>query len=240
MWHGPVIPYSFAVAATEATGPWAGGEPQPAPATEASRARPHASMTRSLLEIPVLLLIAGLAAFLVKTFVAQAFYIPSASMVPQLQVNDRVVVSKLSYRLHDPHRGDIVVFLAPPSEQEPAPPDSRNVIVRFVVRVGRDVGVIPPSTEDFIKRVIGLPGDTVEGKDGRVWVNGQYLYEPYLPSGTFTSNFGPVKLPAGKYWVMGDNREDSRDSRFFGPIKGSTIVGRTVFRVWPLWKAAFL
>jgi len=88
--------------------------------------------------------------------------------------------------------------------------------------------------------VIGLPGDTVQGRDGRVWVNGQYLYEPYLPPDTYTSDFGPVKVPAGEYWVMGDNREDSRDSRFFGPIKGSTIVGRTVFRVWPLWKAAFL
>jgi signal peptidase I len=212
----------------------------PAGATPAPLARSRASATRGLLEIPALLVIAGLAAFLVKTFVAQAFFIPSASMVPQLQINDRVVVSKLAYHLHTPHRGDIVVFQAPPSEQEPAKPDSRNPVVRFVVRIGRDVGVIPPSTEDFIKRVIALPGDTVEGKDGRVFVNGRYLYEPYLPPGTFTSSFGPVKVPPGQYWVMGDNREDSRDSRFFGPIKGTTIVGRTVFRVWPLWKAAFL
>jgi signal peptidase I len=219
----------------------AGGEPssprpdEPAP----SPSRPRSGV-RSLVEIPLLLLIAALAAFLVKTFVAQAFYIPSASMVPQLQINDRVVVSKLSYRLHPPHRGDIVVFLAPPSEQEPAPPESSNIVVRFIVRVGRAVGVVPPSAQDFIKRVVGLPGDTVQGRDGRVWVNGDYLYEPYLPPGTYTSDFGPVKVPAGEYWVMGDNREDSRDSRVFGPIKGSTIVGRTVVRVWPLWKVAFL
>jgi signal peptidase I len=212
---------------------------KPDPASRA-RARHRITTARGWLEIPVLLVIAGVAAFLVKTFIAQAFYIPSASMVPQLKIDDRVVVSKLSYHLHHPHRGDIVVFQAPPSEQEPASPDSRNPAMRFVVRVGRDVGVIPPSTEDFIKRVIALPGDTVEGKDGRVWVNGRYLYEPYLPPDTVTSSFGPVKVPAGQYWVMGDNRDDSRDSRFFGPIRGSTIVGRTVFRVWPFWRAAFL
>ncbi len=241
MWRLATYPVQFSVvAATEATGPWAGDEPQATPSQRPTRAGPRGSTARSLLEIPVLLLIAGLAAFLVKTFVAQAFYIPSASMVPQLQVNDRVVVSKLAYRLHDPHRGDIVVFQAPPSEQEPAKPDSRNVVVRFVVRLGRDIGIVPPSAEDFIKRVIGLPGDTVQGKDGRVFVNGRYLFEPYLPPDTYTSDFGPVTVPPGDYWVMGDNREDSRDSRVFGPIKHSTIVGRTVFKVWPLWRASFL
>jgi signal peptidase I len=188
----------------------------------------------------VLLVIAGLAAFTVKTFVAQAFYIPSSSMVPQLQVNDRVIVSKLSYRLHAPHRGDIVVFLAPPSEQDTPASSGSNPITRFVVRIGRDVGVVPPSAQDFIKRIIGLPGETVQGRDGRVFVNGKYLYEPYLPPGTFTSNFGPVTVPKGMLWVMGDNRQDSRDSRFFGPIQRSTVVGRTVFRVWPIWKMSFL
>ncbi len=200
----------------------------------------RAATARGLAELPILVIIAGVAAFLVKTFVAQAFYIPSASMVPQLQVNDRVVVSKLSYRWHAPRRGDIVVFQAPPSEQAPAKPDSRNPVIRAVTSVGRAVGVIPPSTEDFIKRVIGLPGDTVEGHDGHVFVNGKFLYEPYLPPGTFTSTFAPIKIPPNHIWVMGDNRTDSRDSRFFGSIPRPTIIGRTVFRVWPAGHTAFL
>ena len=132
------------------------------------------------------------------------------------------------------------MFQAPPSEQGPAKPDSSNPVIRTITTVGRAVGFIPPSTEDFIKRVIGLPGDTVEAHDGHVYVNGKYLYEPYLPSGTFTSSFPPVKVPPHRLWVMGDNRTDSRDSRFFGAIRRSSIIGRTVFRVWPLSDTAFL
>ena len=101
------------------------------------------------------------------------------------------------------------------------------------------VGVVQDRTE-FIKRVIGLPGETVEGRDGRIYINGQALQEPYLPVGTVTSVFAPVTVPTHQVWVMGDNRGNSNDSRFFGPIPFSQVVGRTIWRVWPLGHLSFL
>lgn len=181
---------------------------------------------------------AGLIAVGVNTFVAQAFYIPSVSMVPQLRVNDRVVVSKLAYRLHAPRRGDIVVFSAPPQEQALVT-GGGNPVGRALQRIGRDLGVAESSTE-LVKRVIGLPGEMVAGRNGAVYINGERLEEPYLAAGTFTSDFGPILVPPGDLWVMGDNRTDSSDSRVFGPIPISTVVGRAIWRVWPIDHASFL
>jgi signal peptidase I len=194
-------------------------------------------------ELPILLLVAGIIAFVVKTFVAQAFYIPSGSMLPQLQLNDRVVVSKLAYKLHSPHRGDIVVFDAPKLSQFGKIEPKRNPVVKLVRKIGTGVGVIQPSTEEFIKRVVGLPGETIDIKDGHVYVNGRELLEPYLPPGTLTLANGakfPITVPKGQLWVMGDNRGNSSDSRFFGPIPQKTVVGRTIFRLWPLPDMSFL
>jgi signal peptidase I len=194
---------------------------------------------RAAREIPILLATAALIALLIKTFVAQAFYIPSESMVPQLKVNDRVVVSRIAYRLHAPRRGDIIVF-KDPHDGNVGVAKHTNIIIRALRGLGGAIGVVQPSTEDFIKRVVGLPGETVEGKSGRVYVNGRLLYEPYLPPGTVTSDFPPVVVPDGALWVMGDNRGNSSDSRFFGPIRKSTVEGRTVLRVWPPGSASFL
>jgi signal peptidase I len=202
----------------------------PTPSSRARSGRPT--------ELLLLVLLAALVAILINTFVAQAFYIPSASMVPQLQVSDRVVVSKLSYRLHAPRRGDVVVFSAPPAEQQPAG-TSGNPVGRAVQRVGRAFGVAESQTE-LIKRVIGLPGETVEGRNGRVYIDGRSLKEPYLPPGTATSSFGPVLVPPNHLWVMGDNRSNSSDSRVFGTIDRSTVVGRAIWRVWPLGHVSFL
>jgi signal peptidase I len=88
--------------------------------------------------------------------------------------------------------------------------------------------------------VIGLPGETVQGRDGRVYIDGLVLVEPYLPSGTVTTSFGPVTVPRGDLWVMGDNRGDSIDSRSFGPLPAKTVIGRAIWRVWPVWRPAFL
>lgn len=179
---------------------------------------------------------AMLIAFVVKTFVAQAFFIPSGSMLPQLQIGDRVVVSKTAYRLHDPHRGDIVVFDSPNAE----PPKHSSLPVRAVRGLFESVGLSTPSTEEYIKRVIGLPGERVRGQDGRVVVNGRVLEEPYLPEGVTTSDFDEITVGAGKLWVMGDNRGSSSDSRVFGTIPRSTVVGRAFARVWPVTDVSFL
>jgi signal peptidase I len=189
-------------------------------------------------ELPIVVAVAATVAILINTFVAQAFYIPSVSMVPQLRVNDRVVVSKLAYRLHPPRRGDVVVFSAPPSEQQSGA-SSGNPVARTLLRIGRGFGVTESKTE-LIKRVVGLPGDSVAGRHGQVYVNGQRLVEPYLPASTTTSDFGPVVVPSGRLWVMGDNRTDSSDSRVFGPIPISTVVGRAIWRVWPIDHISFL
>lgn len=152
-----------------------------------------------------------LVALVIKTFLFQAFYIPSESMEPTLKPGDRVLVNKLSYDVHSIHRGDIVVFKRPPAE------------------AGN------PAIKDLIKRVVGLPGETIEARnDGKVYINGKLLKESYLPAGTITSNLAPRVVPSGKYFVLGDNRSNSSDSRFIGAIPGSLIVGRAFIRVWPL------
>jgi len=178
---------------------------------------------RVFLEWIVLIVVALGIAFLIKSFLFQAFYIPSESMTPTLQVGDRVLVNKLSYDLHEVNRGDIIVFEAPAA--------------------ARSEGI-----DDLVKRAIGLPGDTVTGDDaGGVVVNGRRLSEPYLPKGT-QSRFTDVPpgcdpppggapgcvVPEGRLFMMGDNREASKDSRVFGPINENTIVGRVFVRIWPL------
>ena len=194
------------------------------------------SRSQLLGELPVLVVVAVLIAYGVKTLVAQAFYIPSGSMIPQLDIGDRVVVSKVAYHLHPERRGDILVFDAP--NRRPAP---RLPLVRRVIRgVEESIGVVQPSTEEFIKRVVGLPGETVEGREGHVLVNGRELVEPYLVAGTTTSDFGPLTVPPHDLWVMGDNRSNSSDSRVFGPIRAATVVGRAFVRVWPPSRLAFL
>jgi signal peptidase I len=208
----------------EAGGPAPVQEPPPRP--------------RSLLrELPLLLGVAFVIAFLVKTFVAQAFFIPSESMVHTLEVGDRVLVSRMSYKLHDPRRGDIVVFTSPFETEGSS--DDPPLPSRVIHTVLESVGLRQPSTEDFIKRVIALPGETVEGKNGNVFINGRQLVEPYLvedPVGDF-----PAKtIPEGHVWVMGDNRNRSSDSRVFGPIKESKIVGRAILRIWPVTRLGFL
>ena len=194
--------------------------------------RQPTSPARLAVEIPLLIVLAAVIAFLLKTFIAQAFYIPSVSMVPQLHVNDRVVVSKLAYRAHDPRRGDVIVFDDPTGDTKASP--------GLVSKILEGVGVKQPSTEEYIKRVVALPGEQVQGRDGRVYVNGLLLEEPYLPEGTLTSPFGPVTVPDGRLWVMGDNRSNSTDSRGFGTIDAETVVGRAILKVWPLPDMAFL
>lgn len=177
--------------------------------------KPAPSAKRVVVEWVLILLGAVLIAFVVKTFLLQAFYIPSASMDPTLKKNDRVLVNKLSYDFHDVHHGDIIVFKSPPGE------------------TNSDI-------KDLIKRVIALPGETVEARDGHVLVDGKPIDESYLPKGVTTAPLAPHTIPAGDVWVMGDNRGNSKDSRVFGPIDEDLIVGRAFIRVWPLTAFGFL
>lgn len=204
----------------------------------APRGKP--SLARTFAEIPVLLIVAAVIAFLVKSLLAQAYYIPSGSMLPQLQIDDRVVVSKLAYKVHDPRRGDIIVFDDPRPGVDTTKTVERTGVSKLVRKVGEGIGIIQPSTDEFIKRVVGLPGDKVAGHDGHVYINGHKLLEPYLKASVETSDFPEQTIATGKLWVMGDNRTGSADSRVFGQIKIKTIVGRAVVKVWPFSHISFL
>jgi signal peptidase I len=186
----------------------AGDNPVPDGAPEATAVATR-STTRTLIEWAVVLAAAVILALVIKTFFFQTYWIPSESMEPTLHVGDRVLVNKLSYRAHDVNRGDIVVFHRP--DNAPA----------------RDV-------EDLIKRVIALPGESIIAHDGKVYLNGDVLDEPYLPQGTETPSFQETIVPAGHVFVLGDNRGDSQASNVFGPIDEDLIIGRAFVRVWPL------
>lgn len=180
---------------------------------------------------------------IIKTFLAQAFYIPSASMEDTLNVGDRVMVNKLAHDEGALQRGDIVVFVDPGGWLTETPSDP-GPVMRTITDVLSFIGILPQNAgEHVIKRVIGLPGDTVSccGDDGRIAVNGVPITEPYLKSGVVPSEtpFEQV-VPAGHLWVLGDNRANSRDSRAhtgepgggFVPI--SMVEGRAFVITWPL------
>ena len=170
-------------------------------------------------------------ALLIKSLLVQAFFIPSASMEPTLRVGDRVLVEKVSYRFGRPDRGDVVVF---EKQFGGVPPQEDDNFLRDIVDSFRGLFGFPTGGEqDFIKRVIAVGGDRVEGRDGRVYVNGEEIEEPYLPEGTQTSNFGPTDVPQGMIFVMGDNRGNSDDSRSFGPIEAEKVVGQAFVLIWP-------
>ena len=170
-------------------------------------------------------------ALLIKTFLLQAFYIPSESMLPALRVGDRVLVEKVSYRLHEPRRGDVVVFKR---DVVTASPQAENSFWTDVADGFKGLFGFPTAGEqDFIKRVMAVGGDTIEGKSGDVFVNGRAVAEPYLPKGVETLPFGPVQVPEGQIFVMGDNRGNSDDSRSFGPVPVDEVVGHAFILIWP-------
>ena len=230
---------------SDGPGPGDGG-PAAAAAGDAPAPRSKRNPKRAFIEWGILIVVAIVIAIVIKTFLFQAFYIPSESMVPTLKVGDRVLVNKLSYDLHDLHRGDIVVFAAEPN--------------REWHRAGID---------DLVKRVIALPGETVtQCETNRICIDGKLLDESYLPEGHHHHDARPTlpyitdatgkkvlvcdatgpegspeggcKVPAGKVFVMGDNRTNSQDARANGPIKESSIVGRVFLRIWPPGRIGFM
>jgi signal peptidase I len=189
-------------------------------------------------ETVVLVALAILLAVVFKTFLVAAFYIPSGSMESTLNVSDRVLVEKVSYRFGDVENGDVVVFVHDDLALEPN--GSSNPIARFFSSLGQAIGLVPPSDRDFIKRVVGVPGDEIACQDGRLLRNGKPVAEPYLDPGVTTDGCKTTVVPAGKLYVMGDNRTNSQDSRAFGVIDRSDLVGRAFVRIWPLTHVGWL
>jgi signal peptidase I len=167
---------------------------------------------RALAETAIVILVTVLLAGLVRTFAFQTFWIPSSSMTPTLGVYDRIVVQKAFFSWHDVREGDIVVFSRPPLDD-------------------------CPGAGDLVKRVIALPGQTIYSSGNSIYVNGRPLAEPYLPhydplGPPIASSQHPYRVPPGEFYVLGDNRSDSCDSRYWGPIEGSSIVGKVVLVWW--------
>jgi signal peptidase I len=222
----------------------------PDPAEE-KRARRKARMKRwgrAIIEFPFLVLIAFIIAIVIKTFLVQAFYIPSGSMRPTLEVQDRVLVEKVSYRLRDPEREDVVVFakevfgVVPPDV--PWTDDLRNFL--------RELAGLPTGTEeDYIKRIVAIGGDTIRyaGRPRRLFINGSSVPQTYIKGARDTTSSSLTssdcarldmveadsgcRVPAGMVFVMGDNRANSEDSRILGPIKEEKIIGRAFVVIWP-------
>ena len=172
---------------------------------------------RVIVEWGVILVIAVLASFIVRLYVFQTFSIPSGSMEPTLHVGDRIVVDKLSVRFGTINVGDIIVFKAPPTEH-------------------CGDGNFP----DLVKRVIGLPGQTLTSKGNVVYVNGKVLKEPWTYWKTLSPAIKKITVPANNYFVMGDWRSNSCDSRFWGTVPRSDIIGKAFFRIWSLSRIGFL
>lgn len=180
-----------------------------------------------LRELPGLILIAFLLALLIKSFVIQAFFIPSKSMTPTLLVGDRVIVNKFIYDFRDPRHGEVIVFENPHLDE----PD-RNPLAAFWNWLTEGLGFSADPNKDFIKRVIGVPGDVIEVRNGAVFRNGEKLEEPYVSRQKDSSDFGPEKVEPEHVFVMGDNRPNSQDSRNIGPIPYDKIVGEAFLIIW--------
>ncbi len=174
-----------------------------APAEKAkSTEKKEKSAIREIIEAVIIALVIT---FVIRSFVVDIFRIPSPSMVPTIEVGDRVVVTRFSYWFDEPSRGDVVVFKYPNNEKV-----------------------------DYIKRVIGLPGETVAFHDNRLYIDGEAVEENYLPEGTITNDFGPIEVPENSYFMCGDNRQNSSDSRSWGFVDQSLIIGKGQFIYWPI------
>jgi signal peptidase I len=162
----------------------------------------------------ITLLVAALLSVLLRTYAGEIFWVPSASMVPTLAVYDRILVQKAFFNRHDVRAGDIVVFTHPPLDQ-----------------------CGDGQAGDLVKRVIALPGQTIYSAGNSIYINGHLLAEPYLPAydplgPPIASSQHPYRVPSGEFYVLGDNRADSCDSRYWGPIQGSSIIGRAILVIW--------
>ena len=199
------------------------------PVDEAEQTPAEEPKRSFLSELPFLLLAALVVAVVIKTFVVQPFYIPSGSMIPTLLIDDRVMVSKVNYLWGDPERGDVIVF------ENPYAPELDESFPEAVVRSTLEaLGIRTSANDDLIKRVVALGGETIEIRDNTLFIDGVPLDEPYLQPGVAMGNFGPRVIAPDELFMMGDNRNESSDGRVFGPIPRDDVIGKAVFRIWPL------
>jgi signal peptidase I len=173
------------------------------------KVEPQNRQENPYLEIAKTLGTAAILAFGIRTFVAEARYIPSSSMVPTLEINDRLIIEKVSYHFSSPQRGDVVVFSPTKKLQEQNFKDA------------------------FIKRIIGLPGEIVQVRQGKVYINNQPIEEKYIEEAP-QYDYGPIKVAEGQYLVLGDNRNNSYDSHYWGFVPKENFIGKAVLRFWPL------
>ncbi len=211
-----------------------------APPRKGSRgSRDGGSAGSFLRELPLLVLVAFVLAFALRTFVVQVFYIPSSSMEPTLMVNDRILVDKVTYRFRELRRGEVVVF---EGDDLISYDQDRGPFEKVAYGVGQLIGVAPANARDYVKRVIGLPGDRIRiDESGRVYVNEVPLDEPYVASED-PRPYGPITVPEGRLFFLGDNRPNSSDSRFenLGFVRQDHVVGKAFLAIWPLERAHFL
>lgn len=180
-------------------------------------------------EVILILLLAAVIAVLVQSFFFKAFLIPSSSMETTLKVGDRVLVDKVTYLFRKPRRGDIVVWRYPPDD--PRSLNTSNPFYWPFQQIGETLHLTHRGTSPFVKRVIATEGETLQIKSGQVYIDGKPIDEPYIVKDA--SNFGPVKVPKGTFYGLGDNRPNSRDSRSFGPIPYRAVIGRVFLIWWP-------
>ena len=171
------------------------------------------SRARSLRDWFVLIAFVVLGALILRTFVFQTYFIPSGSMEPTLQISDRIIVWKMAYDFSSVHRGDVVVFAAPASEGAAC----------------EKTGV-----STLVKRVVGLPGEVISSQGNNILINGKVLAQPWSITQPLGHPIPRTYIPRGTYFVMGDNRADSCDSRYWGVLPGGNIVGEAYFKIWPM------
>jgi len=206
---------------SEPPAPGGPGEPIAAEPEQAPPQPPKRSGANPFVELLVILAVAFGLAYVVQAWVVKPYRIPTGSMEPTLDVGDRVLVNRLVYRFHGPHRGDIIVF---------HPPGHGDTAVR---------GATTEASVTYIKRVIGLPGETLQIGHGIVTIckpagqNCHALHEPYTEGASSAPTYGPFTVPNGDYFVMGDNRGDSLDSRYWGPLPRRNIIGEAFLVYWP-------
>ncbi|HEX3649564.1 MAG TPA: signal peptidase I, partial [Pseudonocardiaceae bacterium] len=228
-------------------------EPEPEPEPKAKAPEKRKRKLPFWIELPVLVVVALLFTFLVQTFVARVYVIPSGSMEKTLDGNngtgDRILVDKVVYDFHSPHPGDVIVFKGPPGwdQTEFFPNTSSNPVVGWLRQLGASIGIAKPNEYDLVKRVIAVGGQVVQCCDSqnRTVVDGKPLDEPYVywqpgrPGPALQLHYGPVSIPEGYLWVEGDNRSNSDDSRYQngGGLQGivpvSDVIGKARTIIWP-------